>query len=71
MPGMSGRTLAERITTRHPGLAVVCMSGYAPEQLAADGLLDPETPFLAKPFRIEQLVARVNEALSLREAQAG
>ncbi|MCZ7525320.1 MAG: PAS domain S-box protein [Acidimicrobiia bacterium] len=63
LPGRRGPELAEALRARRPGLPVVLMSGYLgeaaglPEDLASDGGL------LAKPFRPEELVARVLEAL--------
>jgi DNA-binding NtrC family response regulator len=37
MPGMTGATLAERITEMKPGMPVLHMSGYSA------GILDPES----------------------------
>lgn len=64
MPGMDGRALARRLTARRPGLPVVYMSGYSPETIFRDGLLEEGTPFLAKPFQREDLAQRVRAALA-------
>jgi PAS domain S-box-containing protein len=69
MPGMNGRELAERLVRERPGLPVIYISGYSPESLFGDGLLDAGTPFLAKPFSREELAARVQEALEQRGAR--
>ncbi len=63
MPGMSGAQLAGALTSRVPGLAVLYMSGYADERIQGGA------EFLAKPFRPEELLSRVEEVL--RRARAG
>jgi two-component system, cell cycle sensor histidine kinase and response regulator CckA len=63
MPGMSGRELAERLTQAHPQLKVVYMSGYTGNGILHQGVLDPEMPFVEKPFRGEELMRRVRETL--------
>ena len=66
MPGgMSGKDLAERFRTRHPGLPVVYVSGYSFDLLASRGIEEDAGPLrvLAKPFTEAQLTAAVTEAL--------
>ncbi|MGH7477294.1 MAG: PAS domain S-box protein, partial [Longimicrobiales bacterium] len=62
MPGMSGRTLADHIADRRPGVPVLFMSGYTRDELGIHGVLD-DTPFLAKPFAPAALVQKVAELL--------
>ena len=62
MPGMLGPILIDELRRRNPGLRVLFMSGHA-EEIVRDGLLDPSTPFLAKPFTPLQLAQKVREAL--------
>ncbi|MDB4914969.1 MAG: putative Histidine kinase [Gemmatimonadetes bacterium] len=62
MPGMRGPTLAEELRKRIPGLPVVFMSGHS-DEIVREGLLQPSTPFLAKPFTPAQLAHKVREAL--------
>ena len=64
MPGMSGPALARRIRERWPDVSVLYMSGYSPEAVEKEGLLDPGTRLLAKPFSLETLVRSVEEALA-------
>ena len=60
MPGMSGKELADIVRRTWPALAVVYMTGYADEhRLPAD----VQDAVLRKPFRIEELLRRVAEAL--------
>src|SRR5207302_1129974 len=40
MPEMNGREVAQRVRGQRPGIRVVYMSGYSPEAIAHDGLLD-------------------------------
>ena len=58
MPGMSGRELARALEREAPGLPVVFVSGYDPEERAFTDLAA-----LAKPFSPNQLLAAVGEAL--------
>ena len=62
MPGMLGTAVAEELRRRNPGLPVLFMSGHT-EEIVRDGLLDPNTPFLAKPFTPAQLAHKVREVL--------
>ncbi len=65
MPGMSGRELAERLTTVSPELKVLYISGYAEEAVGGGRLLSPGTAFLQKPFTPNVLAHRVREVLDL------
>ena len=62
MPGMLGPSLAAEVRRRHPNIPVMFMSGHS-EEIVRDGLLDPATPFLAKPFTPAQLASKVRETL--------
>jgi PAS domain S-box-containing protein len=63
MPRMSGRELAERLAKGRPALKVIYMSGYTDDALAPHGRACPETPFLQKPFSLDDLLRRVREVL--------
>jgi signal transduction histidine kinase/CheY-like chemotaxis protein len=63
MPEMSGRAVAERLASWHPGLRVLYMSGYARDAIAQHGVLEPGTEFLAKPFTPAALLSRVRAVL--------
>ena len=63
MPTQGGAALAEWIQARHPGVRVLYMSGY-PERVLAEGNHPRRgVDFLQKPFRPDQLLAAVQEAL--------
>ncbi|MFN8570956.1 MAG: response regulator [Gemmatimonadaceae bacterium] len=63
MPGMNGRDLARTIATERPGTRVLLMSGYAHFRALFERQAD-DTPFLQKPFTVEQLLSRVREVLA-------
>jgi len=62
MPVMDGRQLAAALARRHPDLPIVYMSGFT-AQLMDMRLVCPHLPFLAKPFRNDDLVAAVKGQL--------
>jgi len=64
MPGMTGATLAERVTELRPGVPVLHMSGYCAETLSPERIHDGELAFIQKPFTAEALVDKVSAALS-------
>jgi CheY-like chemotaxis protein len=61
MPGMSGRELADRLRQARPDVRVIFMSGYADDEIVRRGLLEPDQPFIQKPFTPEGLIRRVAE----------
>jgi nitrogen-specific signal transduction histidine kinase/CheY-like chemotaxis protein len=63
MPGLSGPELAAILLDRVPGLRVLCMSGYAAESAAHQGLGGVAREFLAKPFTPDALARKVRELL--------
>jgi PAS domain S-box-containing protein len=65
MPGMSGRALADELTTLRPGIKVIYMSGYTDGDVATHGVLQSGISFLRKPFTGDALIARVDEVLSI------
>ena len=62
MPGMNGRELGRHIEERWPGKPILYMSGFASEVFRG-GLLEPDAPFLAKPFTQDDLAAKVRALL--------
>jgi two-component system, cell cycle sensor histidine kinase and response regulator CckA len=63
MPGMTGRTLADRLIALRTGLKVLYMSGYTDSAIADQGVLEPGTYLLHKPFSEETLIQKVREVL--------
>ena len=63
MPRMGGRELARRLRSTHPEIKVIFMSGYASEAVAQDGVLEPGTVYMEKPFAAEALLENVRRSL--------
>jgi two-component system cell cycle sensor histidine kinase/response regulator CckA len=64
MPGMSGKELIERLRNIRPGQRFLYMSGYTDNAIGHQDVLDPDTPFLQKPFtNIREFAAKIEEAL--------
>lgn len=63
MPEMTGRELVDEAVKRLPNLKIVFTTGYTRNAVVHNGVIDPGTNFLAKPFGIDQLAAIIREAL--------
>ncbi len=63
MPLLGGQGLAEQLSAARPRLKVLFMSGYTDDSIAHHGVLDPDIPFLRKPFSPSALAHKVREAL--------
>jgi two-component system, cell cycle sensor histidine kinase and response regulator CckA len=66
MPQMNGRELAERVRAAQPRIVVLFVSGYTANAIVHHGVLDPGIEFLAKPFNIAALHARIRKMLGER-----
>lgn len=63
LPGMNGRTTAEKISALHPGLKVLYNSGYTAEVIDRQGILEKGINFINKPFSSQKLSEKVREVL--------
>jgi len=63
MPLMGGRELAAQLKTIRSDLKVLFMSGYADEWRLQDGLMEPGTAYVQKPFTPDTLAGKVRELL--------
>ncbi len=63
MPGMSGKQLATQITAEFPSVWVLFISGYTENTIVHRGVLEDGVEFLAKPFSLADVRARVREVL--------
>jgi DNA-binding NtrC family response regulator len=70
MPGESGIELRRSIARRWPAMPVVLISGYSAEAPAEFASRTPLTWFVQKPFRAEQLLALLAEALAATAVSA-
>jgi PAS domain S-box-containing protein len=64
MPGgVSGHDLAQQLLAKKPSLKVIYTSGYSAEVFRGDFVLPERVAFLRKPYRAEELLAAIRQAL--------
>ena len=63
MPEMTGRQLVDAMMVSRPHLKVLYMTGYSRNAIVHNGVLDPGTRLLVKPYTMDQLASAVREAL--------
>ena len=63
MPDMSGRELADLARRIYPDLKVLYTTGYTRNAIVHNGILDPGTSLLTKPFSVDELSAKVRAIL--------
>jgi PAS domain S-box-containing protein len=61
--GVNGPAFVQAARKHQPGLKVVFVSGYPAEAATRNGLLDPETVLLGKPFQRRELATALRRAL--------
>jgi CheY-like chemotaxis protein len=66
MPGMTGAEVIARFRQHLPSVAAFLLTGYAEADLTAE--LPADVPVLRKPYRLPELVARVQAALAAAAA---
>src|SRR3989454_2198412 len=71
MPQMSGREIAEQLTSEHPETKVLYMSGYTDDAVVRHGVLAAHMAFLQKPFSPEALARKVREVLDGQTSGSG
>jgi DNA-binding NtrC family response regulator len=60
MPKCNGIALAKLLQVQNPALKIIYMSGYTPEELAAE---TGDTPFFRKPFHPRELLEMIRHVL--------
>jgi DNA-binding NtrC family response regulator len=63
MPDVNGRKLAEEAVRRVPGIKVLYTTGYTPNAIVHNGVVDPGVQLISKPFTLEQLARKVHAVL--------
>jgi diguanylate cyclase (GGDEF)-like protein len=66
MPGIDGLELIRRVKERHPQICAIAMTGYSKEYNYVDVVNTGATDFINKPFRIEELIAKIRRAIMER-----
>ncbi len=69
MPGMSGLELQERLLDLKAPVPIVFITGHGDIPMAVEAMKRGALDFIRKPFRDQELLDRVQEALSVDEAQ--
>jgi CheY-like chemotaxis protein len=65
MPGgMNGRELADAAQALRPELPVLFTSGYTEDAIVHHGRLDPDVHLLRKPYRRQELAAKLRQLLN-------
>jgi len=67
MPGMSGLDLQERLLEMAAVIPIVFITGHGDVPMAVEAMKRGAVDFIRKPFRDEELLKRINEALELGE----
>ncbi len=63
MPEMSGVVLVERLRAIQPDIKILFMSGYTDTAIVHHGALDPNTPFIQKPYSFRDLTSKIESLL--------
>ena len=69
MPGMSGLELQSRLNNMHCILPIIFITGHGDIPMAVQAIKDGAMNFIQKPFRDQELLDYVNDALSLDARQ--
>jgi FixJ family two-component response regulator len=72
MPGMSGLELQQRLNEMHAITPIVFITGHGDVPMAVEAMQHGAVDFIQKPFRDQDLIDRINQALEKdRENRAG
>ncbi len=61
MPEINGRDLAKNLMSLYPQLKCLFMSGWGTDVIAHQGVLEPGSRFIQKPFSMEELAAALQK----------
>ena len=72
MPGMSGLELQQRLNEIHAIVPIVFITGHGDVPMAVEAMQHGAVDFIQKPFRDQDLIDRINQALDKdRDNRAG
>jgi FixJ family two-component response regulator len=69
MPRITGPEVHDWLRQRHPDLPVIFLSGYADVPTAVRAMRQGAFDFIEKPFNVQHLIERINEALRTADQQ--
>jgi two-component system, LuxR family, response regulator FixJ len=69
MPGLSGLELQEELNARKAGLPIIFITGHGDVPMAVEAMRRGALDFIRKPFREQDLLDRINEALDAEAAE--
>ncbi len=69
MPGMDGIETLKAIKMAYPLVEVIMLTGHATVENAIDGMKLGAFDYMMKPCEMDELLAKVDEAYSKKEAQ--
>ena len=64
MPGLSGVELATIVRVKHPQIGIILMSGYAGDIVAKYGDIQPDIPFIQKPFSKTEMAKLIQKVMT-------
>ena len=71
VPNIGTTELEQKIRDVRADLPILYMSGYSHEDVVERGLIDPDVPFLQKPFTAAELTELVGQRLERVPAARG
>lgn len=63
MPGMSGMELQDKLVEQHAMLPIIFITGHGDIPMAVEAMQKGAVDFITKPFRDQDLLDRINQAL--------
>lgn len=64
MPGMRGLDVLRAVKRDHPGVQVILLTGQGSTKDGIEGMREGAFDYMMKPFNIEDLVAKIGEAVN-------
>lgn len=68
MPNMSGLELQEHLMSIHANIPIIFITGHGDIPMAVEAMRRGAVDFIRKPFRDQELLDRINEALAIDDA---
>lgn len=67
LPDTTGLELQQRLAEQEAGLPIIMISGHADVRIAVEAMSKGALTLLEKPFRLDDLIAKIRQALKLDE----